>query len=45
MRRANVPDASFPKLLTPIGGMIASIVVGGALWSGLLVGMHVAGMF
>ncbi len=45
MPRSLAPSVSFPKLLTPIGGMIASIFVGSTLWGGLLIGMHAAGMF
>ncbi len=45
MPHSDAPSVSFPKLLTPIGGMIVSIFIGGTLWGGLLIGMHAAGMF
>ena len=43
MERSDGPVAT-AKLLTPAGGMMLSIVVSGLVWTGLVAGIHVAGL-
>ncbi|MGI4732898.1 MAG: hypothetical protein ACRYFW_14290 [Janthinobacterium lividum] len=45
MTRDDHSDSTLPKLLTPAGGMVFSLFVGGLLWSGMAIAMHAAGAF